>query len=199
MEAKSDLPTPGQWFAVWLRIGLQSFGGGVSTISLMRQELVERTGWVTPDEFTRDFALCQLAPGVNIIGMAVLFGRRLGGPFGIALAMGGLLFPSATATACITAAYAHVKNSHTVIAALRFVMAAVAGLGFATAFQTAEAPVRASRAEGLPSLAVAVLLVGLPALAVTYSKLPTVYWFVAASLIGAIWVYGSRRYGRAAT
>ena len=109
---------------------------------------MDRRGWITADEFVKDFALSQLAPGINIIGMAVLFGKRVRGPSGVALAMAGLLLPSATATACISAVYAHVKDTHAVASALRLVMPAVAGLGIATAFQTAQAPVKASRPEG---------------------------------------------------
>ncbi len=190
-------PAPGEWFRVWLRIGLQSFGGGVTTISLIRQELVERGKWVTPDEYVRDFALCQLAPGVNILGIAVIFGRRLGGRFGIPLALAGLLLPSATVTACITAGYVQVKSTTAVVAALRGVMPAVAGLGIATALQTSQAPLRGSREEGFPSTLVALLLVAIPAVAVLHWNVPTVYVLLIASLLGALCVYGERRIWKA--
>jgi chromate transporter len=189
-------PTPRQWFLVWLRIGLQSFGGGVTTITLIRQELVERGGWITADEYTRDFALCQLSPGVNILGMAVIFGKRLLGPMGVVLAVGGLLVPSATITACLTAAYAQVKSTPMVAAALRCVMPAVAGLGVATAVQTAQAPMKASRNDGWASILVALTLIIVPAWAVVALRLPTVYALAGGATLGSVWVYGRRRIWR---
>jgi chromate transporter len=52
----------------------------------MRQELVQKSRWVSPEEFIQDFALSQLAPGINIVAMAVILGRRHGGARGVALA-----------------------------------------------------------------------------------------------------------------
>lgn len=190
-------PTPREWFLVWLRIGIQSFGGGVSTIALMRQELVQKSQWVTPDEFVRDFALSQLAPGINIVAMAVILGRRHGGARGVGLSLAGLLVPSALATAAITSVYAHVMQTHVVMSALRLVMPAVAGLGIATAIQTAEAPLKSSRKDGWASVFVAGLLMGVPAVLVLHWKVPTPYGLLGSALFGAAWVFGIRHFRRA--
>ena len=172
---------------------MQSFGGGVSTIALMRQELVQRSRWVSPEEFLQDFALSQLAPGINIVAMAVILGRRHGGARGVALALTGLLVPSALATAVITAGYAHFMQTQVVVSALRLVMPAVAGLGIATAVQTAQAPLNASRKDGWASLFVAAVLVAAPAVAVMHWRVPTPYVLLGSALIGAAWFWATYR------
>src|SRR5689334_8246230 len=96
-------------FRIWLNIGLQSFGGGTATLYLIRREAVERYAWLTDEEFARSWGICQIAPGINILGLVILIGYRVRGWVGVALALLGLLVPSAAITVVLTAAYAGVE------------------------------------------------------------------------------------------
>ena len=120
---------------VWLTLGLQSFGGGGATLALIRREVLERRGWVTEEAFTEDWALCQLAPGINLTALTILLGRRIAGARGIVLCLLGLLLPSVLVTVVLTAFYAPVRDSVLVKAALRAIVPASVGLGLLTAFQ----------------------------------------------------------------
>src|SRR5947209_68832 len=104
---------------VWSVIGLQSFGGGVATLALIRGAAVDRYGWITGAEFTRYWSLCQMTPGINLLALAVLLGRRCAGGRGILVALVGLLAPSFTVTVLLTAGYARVHESAAVRAILR--------------------------------------------------------------------------------
>ena len=107
---------------VWTAIGTQSLGGGSATLYLMRRMLIDGRRWVTAQEFVEDWTLSRLSPGVTLIALTALLGRRIGGRRGVALSIGGLLVPAALITALITGVFS-------VIAGRPEVMAALAGMG----------------------------------------------------------------------
>src|SRR5437660_12810260 len=105
-HASAGKPTLRRLLWIWTGIGIQSFGGGSATLYLIRRVAVERYGWLTDDEFTRYWGICQIAPGINILGFVILIGWRVAGAAGALLALSGLLVPSAAITIALTAAYA---------------------------------------------------------------------------------------------
>lgn len=50
-------------FAVFLRLGLTSFGGPIAHLGYYRRELVERRGWVDDAQYGQVIALSQFLPG----------------------------------------------------------------------------------------------------------------------------------------
>ncbi len=154
--------------SIWLSIGLQSFGGGAATLYLIRRAAVEQHAWLSDEEFAHYWGICQIAPGINILGLVILIGWRVGGALGIVLALLGLLLPSAAITIALTALYAGVKDQPLVRAALRGVVPATVGLGLLLVYSMAWPPLHVGRCEGRGSLALSVgvllgsaLLVGL--------------------------------------
>jgi chromate transporter len=147
-SAISDPPNLFRLFQIWLSLGVQSFGGGAATLALIRREMVERRSWITDAQFVRDWALCQVTPGINLLGLTILIGRRLGGIPGIFVSLLGLLLPSCSVTILLTACYAHVQASHAVQAAVRGVVPATAGVGLVTAAQMARPLLAAARRDG---------------------------------------------------
>lgn len=143
---------------VWLTLGFQSFGGGAATLYLIRRAMVEQRGWISEEEFTRNWSLCQIAPGINLIGLTILIGRRLGGAAGIVVCLVGLLLPSIAITIAATAAYAEIQRLPLVQNALRGVIPATAGLGLLMSVQMARPLLAASRREGRSSLTVSLAL-----------------------------------------
>src|SRR5258707_13712918 len=98
----SHYPTPTLWklFRIWAGIGLQSFGGGASTTLFIPRAFIDKYNWMTMEEFTHFWSLCILAPGINLLGLTILVGRKLGGGWGIVVSLIGLRLPSA-AIPCI--------------------------------------------------------------------------------------------------
>jgi chromate transporter len=76
-------------FVTFSKIGLSSFGGGVS--ARVQEELTEDRCWLTQREFSAAFALARIVPGANIINLAALIGHRLRGVRGAVAAVLGLL------------------------------------------------------------------------------------------------------------
>src|SRR5215472_4355709 len=100
-------PRPGKWqlFRVWASIGLQSFGGGASTTFLIQRTFIEKYNWMTMEEFTHFWSLSILAPGINLVGLTILIGKKLGGSRGVVASLAGLLLPSAAITCILVALF----------------------------------------------------------------------------------------------
>jgi chromate transporter len=174
-------------FATWLALGAQSWGGGSATLLMIQREVVERRGWMSADEFTRSWAICQVAPGINLLGLTILIGWRLRRGLGSAVAIAGLLLPSVTLTALLTAVYASVRDYPLTEAALRGVVPATVGLGAILSWQLGWPLVRDSRREGLASLAVSlVILVGSGVVVLLWQP-PVIMVLLGGGALGALW------------
>lgn len=189
-------PTPLRVLGTFLSVGAQSFGGGATTQFLLHDALVTRRGWITNDEFARAFALCRIAPGINLFALAVLLGRRMAGPAGAAGALVGLLLPSALITVGLTALYAQVQDFVLAKAILRGVVPATIGLGLVTAYQVTAPLLKQSRDEGRAPLWVGVGLVAAGATVVAAgSRLPIVFVLIGGGVIGALAGWLGRKQG----
>jgi len=84
-------------FAVFLRLGLTSFGGPVAHLGYFRTELVARRGWLGDGAYADLVALSQLLPGPasSKVGMAI--GLHRAGMRGLLAAWAGFTLPSAIA------------------------------------------------------------------------------------------------------
>lgn len=89
----TEPPVPGslRLFFIFTRIGLTSFGGGLSGWFL--REFVHDRGWMSEDEFMNGLALSQALPGVNVKNMAIWIGYRLRGFPGAVAGFAGIIVP----------------------------------------------------------------------------------------------------------
>src|SRR5712692_3082546 len=112
---------PNLWliFRIWGSIGLQSFGGGASTSLLIYREFVDNRGWLEKEEYARYWNLCIMTPGINLVALTILIGRKLGGVWGIAASLAGLLLPSAMITCLLTVSFKAVQTLPIVQAMIR--------------------------------------------------------------------------------
>lgn len=85
-------PTPLQLFLAFAKIGLTSFGGGLS--GWMMREFVQRRAWLSEGEFLSGLALAQAFPGVNVVNLAIWIGFRLRGGAGALVSALGLTVPA---------------------------------------------------------------------------------------------------------
>ena len=77
-----------------LFIAATAFGGGMG--AYYYHHFVERTGWLSRDQFFQDMTLAQLLPGPNMVNVVAIIGQRFYGPIGAALATIVVLFPGTT-------------------------------------------------------------------------------------------------------
>ena len=62
-------PSTLQLFLIFARIGLTSFGGGLS--GWLMREFVRDRAWIGEEEFLDGLSLAQALPGVNVTNMAI--------------------------------------------------------------------------------------------------------------------------------
>ncbi|MDO9251990.1 MAG: chromate transporter [Hydrogenophaga sp.] len=104
--------SPTDWLSLLLHFGvlsLLSVGGGISVVPDMHRYLVVEQGWLTHPQFTSSVALAQIAPGPNVLFVA-LMGWNVGvnagsvvlGVLGAALCLMGLVIPSSLLTLLAT-------------------------------------------------------------------------------------------------
>lgn len=192
-QSSDSQPSTLTLLRVWLSLGLQSFGGGLATLALIRRAVVEQRGWLTEADFARDWSLVQLAPGINLLALTILIGRRTGGVRGICLSLAGLLLPSVAVTILLTAFYARVQGTPLVREALCGVIPAIVGLGLVTAWQIARPLLSRSRREGRGSLSLSLLLLAGSGLAVWRAHLPVIAVLVVSGAIYAFWNWQQAR------
>ena len=121
----------------WFDISTQSFGGGTSTLFMIRRVLVDRLHWITLREFTEAWALCQLSPGVHLVALAGLLGQRIAGPRGVLVSVAGLMVPAAIITAVLTAGFGQIAQHPLTIAALAGIAPVSGGMAIGLALATA--------------------------------------------------------------
>lgn len=61
-------------FWTFLKIGIFTFGGGYSMVALIQNEVVEKYGWMTAQEYTDILAISQMTPGPIGINTATYAG-----------------------------------------------------------------------------------------------------------------------------
>jgi len=181
----TEPPSSRHLLRVWLTLSVQSFGGGTATLTLIRRAAVDEQGWVSDAEFGRFWGLVQLAPGINLLALTILLGRRVAGTRGIAISLLGLLLPSAVLTVLLTAGYVHVQSSVWVQAALRGIIPAVVGIGLVTAGQIALPLLKSSRRAGAAALALSLLVLIGSALAAWLGHLPVLVILLSGGLLCA--------------
>ncbi len=86
-------PSPGQIFSAFFRIGLTAFGGP-AMVSHIRELVVAKRGWLSPELFQEGIALCQALPGAIAVNVAAYAGYRCGGIPGLLAAFFGFGLPA---------------------------------------------------------------------------------------------------------
>lgn len=95
MEATCRQSRVSLWeiFALFCRVGLTGFGGGMAIVALTERMVVKEKQWVTPEEFLHGLAFGQVL-GPFSLNTCTFVGYRLRGAAGGVLAAVGFLLPS---------------------------------------------------------------------------------------------------------
>ena len=167
----------------WFDISTQSFGGGTSTLFMIRRVLVDRLHWITLREFTEAWALCQLSPGVHLVALAGLLGQRIAGVRGVLVSVAGLMVPAAIITAVLTAGFGQIAQHPLTIAALAGIAPVSGGMAIGLALATAGSVMQRGR---LVVIDVAVVVAAFTVLLANAQL--TIAVILVAALFGALFL-----------
>lgn len=124
-----------QIMLLFARIGLTSFGGGLS--AWIYREVVDRHRWLGQDEFLGGLTMAQILPGPNVINLSIYIGQRLRGGIGSIAAVGALLLPPMVLVIVLLAAFHHFGALLWVHDLLEGIAAGAIGLTFSVGFRSA--------------------------------------------------------------
>lgn len=124
-----------EMFAVFGRIGLTSFGGGLS--AWIYREVVDRRHWLTEDEFLAGLTLSQILPGPNVINISIYIGQRLRGTMGSLTAALALLLPPMVVVVLLLALFRNFGDVVWLHDLLEGIAAAAIGLTFSVGYRAA--------------------------------------------------------------
>ena len=83
-----------QLFTTFFKIGLFTFGGGMSMLPMLQKELVESKKWLTDEEILNYFAIGQCTPGIIAVNVATFCGYKRAGLSGAIVSTVGIVVPS---------------------------------------------------------------------------------------------------------
>ncbi|MGF6812327.1 chromate transporter [Paraburkholderia sp. Clong3] len=122
-------------FLIFARIGLTSFGGGLS--GWFMREFVHDRHWMSEDEFLNGLALSQALPGVNVKNLAIWIGYRLLGWRGAVAGFCGIIFPAAVVIILLGAFFSAIASFPLTHIALAGAAAGAIGLSLSMAITAA--------------------------------------------------------------
>jgi chromate transporter len=179
--ASPSQPTIGAIFGVFFRIGLLSFGGGLT--GWVHRELVMLRGWMPEDEFMSGLAMCQILPGGNICNFSIYAGQKLRGGLGSCAALLGLVSGPFFFMLAVVSAYGTIEGIPFVQAGMEGVAAAAIGFSLLVALRGAQ--LMSGSPAGLIAMAATFVGVG-----VLQWSLPLVAAVVGAASVAAAWFRG---------
>lgn len=81
-------------YITFFRIGILTFGGGLTMLPLLKYELVESKKWITEEKLLNCYAIGQCTPGIIAVNTATYVGYLKKGVFGGIIATLGMVSPS---------------------------------------------------------------------------------------------------------
>jgi chromate transporter len=84
----------GQFLLYFLRLGTFGFGGPIALAGYMQRDLVERTRWVSKQDYVEGLAFAQLSPGPLAAQLAMYLGWVRAGVVGATLVSAAFILPS---------------------------------------------------------------------------------------------------------
>lgn len=115
-------------FLSFLKMSPVTFGGGYAMIPVIEREVVDKRGWLRPEEVTDVFAVAGTVPGAVAVNAAIFIGYRIAGVMGAIAALLGICLPTFCIVIGLTAFYTVMKDNPKIEAAFTAIRATVVAL-----------------------------------------------------------------------
>jgi chromate transporter len=135
----------------FLKVGAFTFGGGLTILAFIQEQVVQHLHWLTPQQFLDGLALGQLTPGPTLI-LAAFVGYAVGTIWGAVVAVAAVYLPSFLVLLAVLPMLERIKR-------LAWMPAALQGIGPAVIGMTAVAVLRMLPAA-VPDLLTGMVAVG---------------------------------------
>ena len=81
-------------FLTFAKIGVMTFGGGMTMLPILQREIIEARGWATEEELMDYYAISQCTPGIIAVNVSTFIGQKRRNVAGGIAATLGMVFPS---------------------------------------------------------------------------------------------------------
>ena len=81
-------------FITFFKIGIFTFGGGLTMLPLLESEIVDKHKWCTKEELLDYYAIGQCTPGIIAVNTSTFIGNKQKGVIGGIFATLGMISPS---------------------------------------------------------------------------------------------------------
>lgn len=166
-----------QLYTTFFRIGILTFGGGLTMLPLLKYELVESKKWITEDKLLDCYAIGQCTPGIIAVNTATYVGYLRKGVFGGIIATLGMVSPSVLIITVVATFLQNFMEVAIIQHALMGIRGAVCALMLNTVVSLAKKSL-------ISPINIAICAVAL--LLALFSQLPTILIIVLAGLSGVI-------------
>ncbi|MBR5756319.1 MAG: chromate transporter [Firmicutes bacterium] len=96
-----NFPLVMQLCLTYIKISLAAFGGGYAAVGLTQQEIVDRLGWISTEQFINMVAIAEMTPGPIGINSATFVGYVIDGVVaGILASFSFVLVPACLVLLC---------------------------------------------------------------------------------------------------
>ena len=128
LSPSSTAPSDGLWDLgmFFFKVGALTFGGGLTIIAFIQDQVVNQLHWISAEEFLEGLAIGQVTPG-PVIMLAAFVGYKVAGVAGAAVAAGAIFVPSFVLLMSILPWLERFRALKWVKAALRGISPAVVG------------------------------------------------------------------------
>ena len=189
-ETLTELPTQRprsktELFTTFASIALQGFGG---VLTIIQREMVDKRRWLSPQEFTEDWAVSQILPGGNVVNLCIILGNRYFGWRGALAALAGILLPPLVIVLLLATLYNQFVYLPEVAGAVRGMGAAAAGLIGAVSLKMMTGLKRNEMGAGICTALIAITFI-----AVGLLRWPLVYVVMGLGVPAfayAVWMIG---------
>ena len=152
--------------AIFLRLGLTSFGGPAAHIALMREEFVRRRAWLDDAAYIDLIGAANLIPGPTSTEVAMHVGHRRGGWPGLVVAGVAFILPSVLIVAALAWVYVTQGTRPEIEALLAGVAPVVVAIIAFAGASIGRTAVRTRLGAVLVAVAIALVLLRVPEVAV---------------------------------
>jgi chromate transporter len=111
----------------FLKVGAFTFGGGVTILAFIQEQVVHHLHWLTPQQFLDGLALGQLTPGPTLI-LAAFVGYAVGTFWGAVVAVAAVYLPSFLLMLTVLPVLERIERLAWMQAALQGISPAVIGM-----------------------------------------------------------------------
>ena len=160
-----------------LKVGAVTFGGGLSILAFIQDQVVNQFHWITTGEFLDGLAIGQLTPG-PIIMVAAYVGYKVAGVAGAAVTAFAIFLPSFVLMLSILPVLERFRRLAWIKAAMRGISPAVIGTIFVTILHLAP--------HAAPDTFTAILLALTVAVMLAWRRLPVLPSIAFGGLAGIL-------------